>query len=168
MWDKFYRIRCDDCRRYCRVVDDRTVFGCADPEAPEPYDPEHFCKDCAHKLYLSFMEAFKRGSRSGDWIKSDAERWAAQESNLVWKGEGGYDIRTGAYVYHQYMHRDEVCFFLPHGEYEKARREQNRCRCGRVKVGDRTGFSKEQSCPDCTKHEIFCQCPYYFFLMPNV
>jgi len=36
------------------------VYGCADPEAPEPYDPEYFCKNCAKKEQKTLEESIKK------------------------------------------------------------------------------------------------------------
>jgi len=40
------------CNKYCGyMADNGTIYGCADPGDPEPYDPDYFCKKCATKEY---------------------------------------------------------------------------------------------------------------------
>ncbi len=149
--DKF---TCDDCGRFIRKpYDSSTPFGCANPESPEPYDPEHFCKKCAKKLYESFLKSYSCCGRSGDWQKSDAEIRAAKECNLVWMGESGFDIRSGRYIYQQYMSQWELKNFMGYGEYEKKRRDEGRCRCWRKK-------NAEGNCERCNHGELHCLCWY--------
>ena len=57
---KDYKPRCSSCGVYCGYNSDNgTIYGCADPEAPEPYDPEYWCKKCAKTEY---KKALKKGT----------------------------------------------------------------------------------------------------------
>lgn len=118
-----YTIKCGYCGRFCIPTDSETPFGCADPEDPEPYDPTFFCDRCTTRLETSWEEAFARGSRSGDWMKSDAEMKAAKMAGLEWVHENGLvDTRTGNEVYYRYIVTAEKHFYVPFLEYQKARR----------------------------------------------
>lgn len=84
------KVICDVCGRFCSLpVDSWTPFGCADPEAPEPYDPSHICKKCFPEVKKDWVKRFKLGYRGGNWQKSRAESEAAKECGLVWVGSSG-------------------------------------------------------------------------------
>lgn len=56
-----YMNRCVDCGRYVGWTADSYIpWGCADPEAPEPYDPEYLCERCAHKRREKVVEQLVR------------------------------------------------------------------------------------------------------------
>ena len=79
------RLRCYSCKKFLRIpYDSRTIFGCADPEAPEPYEPDFFCRKCSNKLHKDLLEGYKCCDRYGDWQKSKAELKAAKEAGLEW------------------------------------------------------------------------------------
>lgn len=43
-------LRCVMCNKYVGyTADSGTRYGCSDPEAPEPFDPDFWCKKCAIK-----------------------------------------------------------------------------------------------------------------------
>lgn len=53
--------RCINCSKYCGYwADTGTIYGCADPGDPEPYDPYYWCKVCAeeqeNKMINSLLE----------------------------------------------------------------------------------------------------------------
>lgn len=53
------QLKCSDCGKFIRQpFDQRTTFGCADPEAPEPYDPDYFCRKCATKMYKRLLVGY--------------------------------------------------------------------------------------------------------------
>lgn len=108
-YTKNYRIRCDDCGLFCVPFDSETPFGCADPEYPEPYDPYHYCESCSEKLYRKYLEGFRKGKRSGNYEKSNAEMRAAKDCGLVWlhsSGVGTYGTETNRSPY-QYIPKEE-------------------------------------------------------------
>ena len=160
-YDKFGRVRCDICLKYCRPFDSRTVFGCADPENPEPYDPEHFCRKCSTKRYKDLLRRYQCCYRSGDWQKSDAEVRAAKESGLVWIGGSSTltDTYSGRHISHEYLRQSDLeikgqyARYMPYLEYQAKRRDEKRCKCWRKK-------NEQGNCPTCTRDEVFCLCCY--------
>jgi hypothetical protein len=112
MWDKNFRARCDTCGKYCLPADEQIPFGCANPEDPEPYDPDHFCAECwpAQKAY--WLKSFNEGSRCGYWQKSRAEQEAAEECGLVWVGSNSIGIyNTPSWRFNTYVTKGEHIFF---------------------------------------------------------
>lgn len=89
-----YRPRCAYCGIYLSYdADNYTPYGCANPEAPEPYDPKYLCKKHSEELYNHFIERFEKGNyHCGDYGKSEAEIKAAKKFNLVWIDSGGVGI----------------------------------------------------------------------------
>lgn len=86
------RPRCG-CGKYVGYrADSYTPYGCADPEAPEPYDPEYLCHTCAFRAYKEWVRRFNEGYRSGDWMKSRAEMRAAKACGLRWVGSNGVGV----------------------------------------------------------------------------
>lgn len=67
--------RCSYCNQYVGYdfCDSGTRYGCSDPEEPEPYDPDLFCRPCGRKNYKETKEkAIKNGEGPWDcywWIK---------------------------------------------------------------------------------------------------
>ena len=115
MLDKYYRIKCDRCNKYCIPVDSQTSFGCKDYEDPEPLDPEHFCKKCSILLYKEWLKKFKEGGTHGDWQKSNAEIKASKECELEWVSSSGYiDTRTNLNTMHRYIKKSEKEFYVPY------------------------------------------------------
>lgn len=105
-WTNGYLIRCDRCGRFCgyQAYDEETPFGCADYDNPEPFEPSHYCKLCAVKLYEDYLKAFRRGCRSGNWRKSDAEIRAAKKCGLQWVHDTPkIDPETGEEVTYRYI-----------------------------------------------------------------
>lgn len=148
------RMRCDGCFKFIRYpFDSRTTFGCADPEAPEPYDPDDYCRKCSNEMYRRLLKGYLCCARSGDWMKSKAEIRAAKEAELTWVGQSGFSSQTGRYIYHQYLSKWELKYFVEHLAYEKQRREENRCKCWRKK-------NAEGNCERCNHHELHCLCIY--------
>lgn len=48
--------KCCNCGKFCGwMADNGIVYGCADPGAPEPYDPDYWCKKCAKKEYVTAL-----------------------------------------------------------------------------------------------------------------
>ena len=81
----YYDIRCVRCGKFCVPYDQLTRYGCTDPEAPEPRDPEFYCKKCAKAEELWWNALFASGKYDhGDWVKSNAEIKAAKKHNLKW------------------------------------------------------------------------------------
>ena len=88
-----YQPRCTVCNVFVPYDADSYIpYGCADPEAPEPYDPEYYCAKHAEETYKDFVKDFTAGKRSGEWTKSQAEMRAAKECGLAWVGSGGVGI----------------------------------------------------------------------------
>jgi len=88
-----YQPRCSYCNKFVPYGADYYVpYGCANPEAPEPYDPSFLCKKHADEVYREFKKSFRNGDRSGDWTKSEAEMRAAKECGLAWVGSNGVGI----------------------------------------------------------------------------
>lgn len=51
--------RCAECGLFTTwEADSYIVMGCANPDAPEPYDPEYLCPKCAEKERDSFVKSF--------------------------------------------------------------------------------------------------------------
>lgn len=103
-WTKNGRTFCDKCGKFCVPFDEETPFGCANPEAPEPYDPYHYCKPCSKILYKEYLVEFQIGRAvNGMWAKSKAETRAAKKFKLVWLHSGigmlGTKIWADAYQY---------------------------------------------------------------------
>lgn len=116
-------IRCERCGKFCIPFDQRTPFGCPDPEYPEPYDPSYYCESCAKPMKEMWLAHFKRGNRSGDWQKSYAEKEAAKECGLEWVHETGFvDSRTEKDVHYRYIQKDEKHFYVPFLEFYAAKR----------------------------------------------
>lgn len=157
--DQGRRCKCDFCGRFMRLpYDSRTVFGCADPGAPEPYDPDDYCKKCAKENFEHLLARYKCCRRDGDWEKSNAEIRAAKEAGLVWITNSGFNSLTGAYIHQQYLSQWDLKYFVEYLEYEKKRRDENRCKCWRVKDAD-------GNCPQCSRPEVYCMCRYYRDMM---
>jgi hypothetical protein len=56
-----YRYRCGHCGRYCSWdADSYTSFGCANPEAPEPYDPVYLCQRHSDELAEELLDRVLR------------------------------------------------------------------------------------------------------------
>ena len=84
------RPRCADCGVYVSYdADQYTPYGCANPEAPEPYDPSYLCKKCSKADYKNWLKHFKNGGRYGNWSKSNGEIRAAKECGLAYVGSSG-------------------------------------------------------------------------------
>ena len=119
-WTKNNRIRCDICGVFCawEKYDEWIPFGCADPGAPEPYDPEHSCHHCSEKEYDTKFSYFTSGGRSGDWQKSSAEVKAAKDAGLEWVGSNGMiDTRTKLDIHHRYILSSEKEYYAPYLEW---------------------------------------------------
>lgn len=151
----YEQLKCCECGKFIkRPYDSSTRFGCADPGAPEPYDPDFYCKPCATKLYKTLLTRYKCCYREGDWQKSDAEIQAAEEAGLEWVHDGGLVRKsTGEEVNYRYIRKSDRQFYVPYSEYHKIRRKENRCKCYRVK-------DKNGNCPTCSRDEVFCLCKY--------
>lgn len=108
-WDKDGRTRCDMCGKYCSpaTADSEIPFGCANPEDPEPYDPDHFCENCFADHKANWLKSFKEGSRYGYWEKSRAEQEAAKECGLIWVGDGIGTWNTPTYKHQTYVTKEE-------------------------------------------------------------
>lgn len=52
--------RCGDCGLFTswRTFDSYIPMGCANPEDPEPYDPEYLCPKCATKRRSRYIQTF--------------------------------------------------------------------------------------------------------------
>lgn len=150
------RIKCGDCGKFIKEpYDSRTTFGCADPSAPEPYDPDFFCKKCSKKRYEKLLVEYKCCKRSGDYNKSDAEIRAAKEAGLVWiHGSSLIEKSSGRNIHYEYIREgDRGWRYIPYLEYHKKLREEDRCKCNRKK-------DKNGKCPTCSRDEVFCLCKY--------
>jgi len=70
--------RCQTCGRYCGYGADNGIpYGCTDPGAPEPLDPEYWCKICAKKEYkkaLILKEKMYVYWRMPDWQSKALEK----------------------------------------------------------------------------------------------
>lgn len=151
------QIKCAECGKFIRrPYDSLTPFGCANPEAPEPYDEEFFCKPCSVKRYKTLAVKYKCCYREGDWQKSDAEIRAAKEAGLVWIGnsETLVEKSTGRHIMFQYIREgDRSWGYVPYLEYEENRRKENKCKCFRKK-------NEDGDCSTCLRAEVFCLCKY--------
>jgi len=98
--------QCHHCGIFCKYeeMDSYTPYGCANPASPEPYDPTDICKKCSAELKLKYLDQFRRGVYNyGDWMKSNAEREAAEECGLVWIGNDSGLIWNGRKLYNEYI-----------------------------------------------------------------
>lgn len=148
------KFRCDHCSKFMsEPYDSYTVFGCADPCAPEPYDPVELCKSCSDKKYKELLVRYSCCARSGDWQKSNAEIRAAKEAGLVWVGNSPTLVNTltGAHVMNQYLREYEKRHHQEYLEYERERREKNLCKCRREK-------DEQGNCKQCNLSEYYCCC----------
>ena len=107
-----YQPRCVDCNKFVPYDADNYIpYGCADPEAPEPFDPEYLCVKHAEEVYKNFVKFFTNGKRTGEWAKSQAEIQAAKECGLMWVGSNGVGIlgdKNGNWKdAHQYIAKEE-------------------------------------------------------------
>lgn len=125
MWTRNGRIRCDTCGLFCQPADQETPFGCYD--APEPYDPFHYCGKCAVALYEEHLKQFRDGNRYGMWQKSDAEVRAAKDCGLRWIGNTGIaiDKRNGRTVINEYVSAEDEPHLVGYSEY---RRQERMCK----------------------------------------
>ncbi len=83
------------------------LFGCANPDYPEPYDPMMLCGKCAKELEEYFIGQFKAGNlKVGHWGKSNAERKAAISMNLVWVGNNCLLEYEGRRLFNEYIPKD--------------------------------------------------------------
>ena len=95
-------------------ADNSTPFGCADPENPEPPDPEYLCRKHEQDEYKILLRRYKEGYRGGDWQKSRAETKAAKRAGLEWVHSDGFvDLRTELDVHYQYILTSEKAFYEP-------------------------------------------------------
>lgn len=150
------QLRCYFCGRFLRhPYDSRVIFGGTGPEGLDPHDPDFFCKRCSTKLYKELLVKYKCCYREGDYEKSRAEIKAAKEAGLVWvHGTGFVEKSTGRDICYQYIREvDRNWRYVPYLEYHAKRREENRCKCYRVKNEDGT-------CKTCSRNEVFCLCRY--------
>ncbi len=92
----YKHIVCDECGKFCRPYDELVSFGCNNPEAPEPLDPEHCCQKC-HSKWLNYWKnifsKLKDFTVYGDYQKSYAEIKMAKKFRLKWihsEGIGKY------------------------------------------------------------------------------
>ena|ERR1035437_6450343 len=156
MWTKNNKFKCDHCNKFSRPYDSLTIFGGTGAEGLEPYDPEEFCRKCSTKLYNELLVKYKCCYRGGDYQKSNAEMKAAKKAKLEWIGNTGSLVEKslGRYIMNQYIRESDRSWkrYISYQDYEKQRRDENRCKCWRVK--------KENKCPACSREEIFCQCKY--------
>ena len=107
-WTKNFRIQWDECGLFCGWSDEYPPFGCSSYDPPEPLEPSHICKKCFPAVKAHWIEAFKGGSRYGHWQKSEAERQAADECELIWihaEGLGAYGTKD--HVMYQYVTKKE-------------------------------------------------------------
>lgn len=150
------RLRCSDCQKFIRYsYDSRTTFGCADPEAPEPYDPDSFCRKCSNKMYKRLLKGYLCCQRSGDWQKSDAEMKAAKEAGLEWIGSSSLiDTYSGNDIMNRYIRTSEKYKdrYIPYLEYHAKRREAKLCKC--------LFELKDDKCSRCGHSEVMCLCKY--------
>lgn len=87
---RLYRPRCEYCGRFVSYEADCFVpYGCKSYDPPEPYDPISLCEKHSNELYLRYLKSFQKGSRYGDYVKSNAEKKAADECGLSWVGSNG-------------------------------------------------------------------------------
>lgn len=118
-----YNPRCCYCGKFAGYLADQyTPFGCANPEEPEPYDPEYICKKCEKTDYKKWMKEFQRtnGYLYGNWCKSNGERKAAAKMNLVWVHEPSYvDPKTGFDYFNVWVNKDKIKSMIPYLEYHK-------------------------------------------------
>ena len=151
------QMKCSDCGKFIRrPFDQRILFGCSDPGAPEPYDPDYYCRKCATKMYKRLLERYRCCYRNGDYQKSDAEIRAAKEAGLEWIGGSGVvESFSGREISFRYIRTVDKSWikYIPWLEYEEKRRKENRCKCWRVK-------NKDGKCPICLRDEVFCLCRY--------
>ena len=150
------KYRCDLCSKFMsEPYDSRTIFGCADPSAPEPYDPDEFCKKCSEARYKKLLAWYSCCGRDGDYIKSNAEIRAAKDAGLVWVGNSNtlVEKHTGRSIMNRYIRGGTEWMYVPYLEYQAKRREEKRCKCWRKK--DENG-----NCPTCGRQEVYCLCIY--------
>lgn len=120
-----YQPKCSYCGIWVPYDADSYIpLGCADPEAPEPYDPTYLCKKHEETHYQELLKSFKAGSVwYGDYHKSNGEMRAAEECGLEWVHESGLvDERTGKDVFYRYIRKDEKQFYTPYLEYKARER----------------------------------------------
>lgn len=92
--------RCSHCGIYAGYgADNGTIYGCADPGAPEPYDPEYFCGKCSIDCKKREKEYFiKHGPGKITcywWIKPYWYLEAVKEAGFVLVDDGAhnYELR---------------------------------------------------------------------------
>lgn len=97
----FYYQCAGDCQRikkYNGTEDSGTVYGCADPESPEPYDPDFFCRRCATKEYKrikeNLLELIKKGA-----TKSYKSWWEVPNFYVKAVEEAGWQFEGHDLVY---------------------------------------------------------------------
>lgn len=135
------RPRCGDCGAFVSYdADQYTPYGCADPEAPEPYDPTYLCKKCSEKDYREWLKKFQAGVRYGNWGKSRGEQRAAKKCGLVYVGSSGVGV-LGTKEFassHQYISKEEYdrLSALPYWGWCEI--------CGAVRKG---GYCSDNTCP---------------------
>lgn len=116
MYNKFYRIKCDWCHKYCKPFDTFQGYGCQYNDRGDicPLDEEHICKKCFDKVYdkevNSWIERFKTGYRGGDYIKSKFEKDAAKKCGLKWVGSSGVGLLGTDYFLEAGKYYDEKVF----------------------------------------------------------
>lgn len=87
-------MKCNYCGKFVRADADRYIpYGCANPAEPEPFDDVLMCEEHAERYHRNFIAYFSGGGREGDWVKSEAEKRAAQEFGLTWVPVG--ESQTG-------------------------------------------------------------------------
>ncbi len=143
-----YRPRCADCGLFVRYdADSYTPYGCADPEAPEPYAPSYICAKCSEKDYKEWLQGFKNGRRWGNWQKSRSEMRAAKECGLAYVGSGGVGmIGTKDWASsHQYITQEEYdrLSAMPYWGYCKV--------CGAERKG---GYCGDEKCIESSKSRV--------------
>jgi len=148
------QIRCYSCGKFLRIpYDSRTIFGCSDQEAPEPYEPDFFCKKCSNKFYKELLKGYECCDRYGDWQKSKSELRAAKEAGLEWVSSPLVSTLDGRNIHNEYIAPYMKRHVMPYGEYLDKRRKENRCICWRLK-------NKDGNCERCNHHELHCLCKY--------
>lgn len=89
--------QCSNCSKFCSWSSDSgTLYGCNDPEAPEPLDPEYFCEKCArHELNQFTLKLIEMNHNSFTciwWIKPAWYLKAIDEVNLRLVRENGREV----------------------------------------------------------------------------
>ena len=148
-WTKNGTPICNHCCRFCIPADTAQPFGGTGPEGLDPYDPEFYCKDCTKWLADKWDSHFKKGGRSGDHGKCNAETEAAKKNGLVWVHSSGLvDLRTERDILYGYILETELGYYEPyldwhakHPRHNFNLRESKDClRCGADwKTGHTTG-----------------------------